>query len=156
MFTYMESVEFGWPRSGAMKLLEYAFSRACDDAPAQDDWTLRLWQNDIPVSAETVLADLDVATFTGYADIVLNTAGDCAGFLQGPAQGSGGEWRLFLDQQTFEQTGTGAVNDIYGAAIFNGTDLIAVVRFEDAPLAMDETGNQIKLNGELILLPQMP
>jgi len=155
--TYVESVDYNIPREAAGLILDLVMSRICSDLVAQMDVSLGLFQNDATIAAGTALADLTPADFTGYAAIVLNDTGDCAGFVQGPATGGDGEWRLIQDQQEFTQTAATISNDIYGAYIWDtvGGRLLGAVRFDDAPLPMAEADSVIKVTGELILFPQI-
>jgi len=154
---FIESSDFVIPREGAGLLLELAMSRVCSDAPTQMDLTLVLFQNDLTPVAETVYGDLVVADFSGYASILLNTAGDCTGFLQGPMTNGDGEWQLFLDQQNFEANAATVPNSVFGAAIVDvtGTRILAIKRFPNPPDVMDENLDVIKVSGAIVLEPQM-
>jgi len=152
---YIENNQFFYPREGAGMLLQMLMDRICSDAPAQLDLTLMLFENDLVPDDVTVFADLTPATFDGYAAIVLNDTGDCSGFVQGPAIGSDLEWRIFIDQQQFTMSGVTTPGSVYGAALVDATaeTILGIVRFPDAPLVMDETGDVIKVSGPLIVLP---
>jgi len=155
--TYVESVKYDIPRQAAGLILDLVMDRICSDIPAQMDISLGLFQNDVVIAAATELTDLEAADFSGYAPVVMNDAGDCAGFVQGPDVGGDGEWRLITDQQTFLQTAATISNEIYGAYLWDtvGGRLLGAVRFEDAPLSMTAIDDAIKVMGELILLPQI-
>lgn len=154
---FVEENQFLIPREGARKILELVMSRICSDLPAQLDLTLMLFQNNLVPDENTVFGDLVAATFSGYTPVVLNDAGDCAGFVQGPALGSDDEWRLFVDQQNFVANAATVPNNIFGAAIVDvtGTIILGIRRFPDAPVTLDESGDVVKVSGPLILLPQM-
>jgi len=154
---FSETVPFVIPREAAGLILELVMDRICSDAPTQMDITLVLFQNDLTPTESTVFADITVADFSGYSPILLNAAGDCAGFVQGPATGGDGEWRIFLDQQEFLATAATVPNSIFGAAMVDlvGSRILGIARFPDGPLTVDESGDVIKVAGPLILLPQI-
>jgi len=153
---FLESVEMRIPLQGTQLLLTDFLTLSCDATPAVRVYTMILFQNNIVPDANTAYGDLVECDFTGYVDIDLNAAAVCTGNIQGPAQGSDDFWRMIFDQQEFLASGAAVPNSVYGVAIVDKANslLLGVARFEDAPLTVDETGDSIKVSGELILLPQ--
>jgi hypothetical protein len=99
-----------------------------------------LFKNDITPGLATVLADLTLADFTGYAPYPVaawdNTSRDPATGLLQILSASG--------NPSFVQTGTTIVNTIYGQAVIDGGKILLAERF-DTPVEMDTTGKRIDL-----------
>lgn len=106
---------------------------------ALEDCTVDLYQNDYTPGASTVVGDLDVADFSGYAQKVV------ADLLPAYISPDGGAAAQIATQQ-WDHSGGATANTIYGAFVRNaGGDLISVVRFT-APVAMAALGDSIPLN----------
>ena len=99
--------------------------------------TMDLFQNDVNPTINTVLADLDVATYTGYAQ---KTALDFGGAFFN-IDGNG---EMDLPSQQFDHGASGVANNIYGFYVQKtGGGLLYAERFESAPIPMIDTTNSI-------------
>ena len=114
-------------------------------APGVLPWQLLFWVNDIEPDAGTVLADLEEATFGGYARLTLDrdewtglsVANGCAKVTWG------------MEPQIWYVT-SGPVETIYGYAFLDpGYNVLRLVqRFDDADI------EPIKLGGKVMMLPE--
>jgi len=99
---------------------------------------LKLFQNDIPITTGMVLGDLTEATFTGYAEVVLNET------WLGGLDVLGKATLAYPANVAFTQTAATVTNIVYGMYIVNTTEnvLLAVARFPE-PVLMDLADNII-------------
>lgn len=98
-----------------------------------DGGSLRLFQNDYVPDANTLLADLTVATYSGYANKTIATWGD-------PFLDPAGLATSLAPLQEFEQTADTITNIIYGAYYLDsGGALVWAERFEDSVPMADAT-----------------
>lgn len=104
-----------------------------------DGGTLNLFQNDITPTKDTVVGDLDVATFDGYAPKTLTTWG--AAYL-----GPDGRVYTVAPSQQWNPTGAVTPNVIYGYWIEDkaGT-LVMAGRFDDGPVPMNGVATALVL-----------
>jgi len=99
-----------------------------------DGGSLRLFQNDITPDRKTLVADLDIATYTGYANKTIATWG-------APYLDVNGLASCVAPLQTFAATGDAISNTVYGAYYLDsGGDLVWAVRFSD-PWTFNSTGD---------------
>lgn len=110
------------------------------DSTAIDDMSVRLFQNDLIPSPTTVIGDLTVATYTGYAN-------QTAGSLGAPYKDALGNAIQEYDAVYFGATGSAIGNVVYGYYLVGGTGvlagkLLAVVRF-DEPVTMAAVGDVV-------------
>lgn len=110
------------PNEGLPLLIGVLFK---DAAPPALDWQLILWANNIVPTQATVLADLALATFTGYSNVSLTRGTWSAPIMVGDKS-----------QTTYGTTpqlwtATAAFQTIYGYAIYDPTPdfLLIVERF---------------------------
>lgn len=95
-----------------------------------DAMLVDLYQNDFAASRGTVLADLTVATFSGYAQKTVTWLGTSISDDGNPeAMGTMSEWRPNATTITNEIFGLYATAAVGGALLF-------CARFDDAPLPM--------------------
>lgn len=85
-----------------------------------------LFQNDYQPTEDTVLADLTVATYTGYAAA---TTGTWGAVQELPT----GQLRRTAQHSQFNPTGTATTNTIFGYGLTNsaGDTLIGALRFDE-------------------------
>lgn len=101
-----------------------------------DGALIRLFQNDYEPGSSTVLADLTVATFTGYAEVDSTTWG-------GAFQNADGDAQVIPPViATFTATGSTIGNTVYGFYVVDaaGTALLWAERF-DAPVGFNSNGD---------------
>jgi hypothetical protein len=107
-----------------------------------DTGSLRLFQNDIAISDETVVGDLDIATFGGYANAAI-------ALWNAPYTEPGGLAAVNTPNTFFAASGVAPANLIYGwFYLAAGGALYAAGNF-DAPISMGVVGNAISLVIEL-------
>lgn len=95
-----------------------------------DGGDLRLFQNDITPDENTVIGDLTIADFGGYADIVVANWGD-------PLLNPDGVPEIVMPSQQFNASGVAPSNMIYGFYYVNvGGDLLLAGRFDAGPIPM--------------------
>jgi hypothetical protein len=107
---------------------------------------IRLYQNNYVPGPGTVLTDLTEADFDGYAQYsntvwnapTLNAITGRYDITSGGAP-------------TFTQTGTVITNTVYGWYMVDGSDLVAVERF-DTPVEFDTNGKTLQLAPEIYAL----
>lgn len=111
-----------------------------------DAGTIDLFQNDITPTDETVVADLDVATFTGYAQVALT-------LWTGPYYTSEGKGALLAPLAQFNTASPYTIgNQVYGYWIEDSNgDLLLSGRFPDAPIPMAAVGDHIAAVIEYVL-----
>jgi len=144
--TYMVQKALEFVSAGGFWLLARFKNTYCEVAPSTGTMELRLFQNDIVPGCNTELSDLTEATFDGYAAIAI--AQPCTGVLQGVALDTDGNFIIPVDMQEFAMTGATTPNTIYGWYLVETSateELIAIGRFAEAPLTMDENGDKIKV-----------
>lgn len=112
------------------------------------DWAtaeLVLFDNDYTPNEDTELADLTLASFTGYAPAAITWSAPFFD-IDGTPVSSGGE-------KLFTQTAAGSAL-IYGFGITNaaGTTLLAAGRFADAPYPMTGSGSVLPVSIKLGIL----
>lgn len=106
---------------------------------ALEDCEVNLFQNDYQPSAGTVVGDLTVATYSGYAEKVV--AALLAAYID-PAGGASAQ----IATLQFDHSGGGVANMIYGFWVqTTGGALIMVGRFEE-PIPMVVLGDAIPLD----------
>lgn len=160
MAIFLANVELQIPRQGMLALASAMMQRICSTAPVQVNAKLMLFQAAVDIQPVTILADLVAADFDGYAPITLNLAGDCDGFIEGPAIGVDSEVRLVVDQQIFMMNPTAVIpNSIWGVAMYadfgSGDILIGLSQFLDGPYPISAVGDAVKVSAELILRSQL-
>lgn len=100
---------------------------------------VNLYQNDYTPVPGTVLGDLDIATFSGYAAKVV--AALLAAYLD-PVSGASAQ----IATQQWDHSGGATANTIYGFWVeTTGGDLRLVGRF-DSPIGMAALGDSIPLD----------
>jgi hypothetical protein len=125
----------------AEKLLQLGFIQV----ESLDGGSLRLFKNDYTPNSQTVLAELEVADFTGYANKTIATWN--APFLDELLRAT-----CLAPLQTFAATGSTITNLIYGAYYLNvGGTLVWAARFS-APIPMAANGNSIPMVPKFQLL----
>lgn len=102
-----------------------------------------LWKNDIVPAVDTVLADLELATFDGYA-------ASSAVTWSAALHESDAEFIVSGGDKVFICTGDTTPNLIYGWALTDGagTNLLFAKRF-DQPISVSEAGNFVSVHVEL-------
>jgi hypothetical protein len=94
--------------------------------PIFDAGKLDLYQNDFTPNDQTVLADLTVADFTGYAQVSLTT-------YVAPYTEPDGKAVITTPQAVFASSGSAVQNVVYGWYVLDADgDLLAAGRFDDA------------------------
>lgn len=125
--------------------MDYAIAKASElkqlltlKTEVLDGGTIDLYQNDITPTPDTVVGDLDVATFTGYAQVTLTTFS--APYLN--ADGAGAVLTPLAQFNTAAPYTVG--NVVYGYWIedVDGALLLAG-RFPNAPITMAGAGDHI-------------
>jgi len=108
-----------------------------------EEWCVKLFQNDVTPTRDTVIGDLDIATFTGYTSPAAVVFGD-------PFINSEGNAEVLGGQVQFTQTGTTITNTVYGYYVTDtaGTKLLAAERFA-TPRTMDAA------NKAIIIVPRI-
>ncbi len=100
---------------------------------------VKLFQNDYNPDQDTTLANLTVATFSGYLDKTITA-------LLPPYYDPVGGASTQIATQQWDHSGGGVANTIYGFWVENaGGDLILVGRF-DTPVGMSALGDSIPLD----------
>ena len=124
------------PNQGELYLLDLILAD-------QDNWTLRLFKNNVTPGDSDTFATYTEADFDGYNSIDgtdLNMA--AATTVTGKASSTG-------DQQTFEHDGGGASNSIYGYYVTigagGGAKVLWAERLPSPPQTMANMGDNIKV-----------
>jgi len=158
---YMANGQFNAHRGGMNLLLDALSELLCTASPfTLSSLSIRLFQNDYTPVCQSSPDDFDEADFTGYGAVNVGAAGDCDGVFEFGLNEAGLP-SLYVDQQVFTQSGTGTTNVIYGmyvtGVVTGETDpfVLASLRFENGPFAMDANGNIIKASGIMPLDCQM-
>lgn len=110
------------------------------------DLVVDLYQNDYTPVAASVVGSFTVATFSGYAQEAL------AGGAVNPAVD--GDSRAFAtwDEVEFTHNGGGTSNSVYGYYVRDGGgNLLWAERFDAAPIAMANSGDQLRFVPKLTL-----
>lgn len=148
---YMENAVLEITQDGMRTVAGALFDLICDATPTPKVLSMRLFQNDIIPSCNTLAGDLEVATFTGYANFTIDTP--CTDKIQAPGQDVDGNWIIPIDQHEWAASGSAVANTIYGVYILEATagadTLFALARFP-TPLTFDETGDTLKMTGAII------
>lgn len=108
-----------------------------------DGATLGLFKNDVTPNVATVLGDLIIADFSGYAAIVIAAWG-------APYVGPGNRVEADGPSQQFNHSGGAVPNDVYGWFLIDtvGGALLALERFVNGPYAL------IDASHSLVVLPR--
>lgn len=93
------------PNEGKIILLDRAF---CTPANAPEDYSLRLFQNNVTVNDASTLADFVIATFTGYGNVSITRAS-----MPTPTITANVAYTERATDPTFTHTG-GASQTVYG------------------------------------------
>jgi hypothetical protein len=103
-----------------------------------DGGTIRLFQNDFTPSADSILADFTIATFTGYLNVTLTA-------WSAPYLNSAGNGAILSPLAQFNAASPYTIgNLVYGYFILDAAgDLVLGGRFTDAPISMAASGNHI-------------
>lgn len=103
-----------------------------------DGGTMDLFQNDITPTPDTLIADLDVATFTGYAQVTLTT-------YSAPYLNAAGAGAILTPLAQFNTASPFTIgNVVYGYWIEDVDGLLVLAgRFPNAPIAMAGVGDHI-------------
>lgn len=120
-------------------------NRLIADAPAESDpgilfeVKVLLFQNDVTPNRNTVLADLDVATFSGYATLTAQT-------FNPALTDDDGNTRVIGPVCQFTATAATITNTIYGYYVTDtaGTLLLGAERF-DEPVEVTGAGDGVAL-----------
>ena len=110
------------------------------------DWYLMLWVNDIQVNSDTVLADLEEATWAGYSQKILNRSNWSEPEVEGGCATT--QWGT---ESIVWYVGDGEPQTNYGVAYVDPTTsrVRFVQRFDDDDIAPVEVG------GKFLLLPKL-
>lgn len=122
------------PNAGAQELARRALNYS-----ATGDVKLKLYTSNTTLTESTVIGDLTIASWTGYADITM-TGASWTVTLADPASAS-------YAKQTFTSTaGSQNVNN-YGYAVTNsaGTILLWAETFSDGPYNIANNGDKIEV-----------
>jgi len=157
MAVFMDSGQASVMREGAAVALQALLQAICEDPAELLTAEIRLFTNDQNASCEQVDGDYTEADFTGYAAVPVGGVNPCAGILQ-IGLDEDGVPTIYLDQQTFT-VGAGPVtpNTVYGwYIVVEGSGLVdpallAVRRFANGPFSMADTGDQLKVSGQMKL-----
>lgn len=108
------------------QLLVILAALVAEDGPF-DAPILKLFQNDIDPTPETVIGDLEEATFTGYADVNALAFGT-------PYYDIDGNAIVTAPSHEFVASGSGVANVIYGWYLTDdpATKLLAAFRFQES------------------------
>jgi hypothetical protein len=106
-----------------------AIAAALKTAPL-DGGSLRLFKNDLNPTPTTLLADLTLCDFSGYANKTIAT-------WNAPYIDASGAVVSLAGLEVFTCSGAGVSNSVYGAYYLDaGGALVWVARFDDAPVPM--------------------
>ena len=106
------------PNEGLTLLIGVLFR---DAAPPALDWQLMLWVNDYTPVQATVLADLTLATFTGYSNVGLTRGTWTAPVLVGNKS------MVQYDTVPITWIATGGYETVYGYAIYDPTEDVVLI-----------------------------
>lgn len=101
-----------------------------------------LFQNDVNFTLNTLLADLTVATFTGYADVTLTTYPD-------PYTEPDGTASLDSPQCVFASSGSAVQNTVFGWAVKDAAGLLVGGGNFENPIAFNDVGDAVVFTVEL-------
>lgn len=126
------------PNDGEAIALEYLVNK---DVP--EDLILRLFQNNITPAEGDTVSTYTEATFTGYAQRAL------AGASWTTTKGAPSD--VTFASQTFASTADQSLQNIYGYYFVRTTslDLVAVERFTNAPFAIQNNGDEIRVTPKI-------
>jgi len=148
---YMASGQLNWHRNAMEYFLSLMNHEICDVSPGTPQLFVQLYTNDYVPVCDSQLDDFDQADFTGYNRIQVDV-GECAGVFQF-GRDAANLPNLFMDMQTFTQTGTTITNLVYGMIIrstYSGfsdsrDDAIASMRFTNGTFSIDAAANIINI-----------
>jgi hypothetical protein len=137
--------------NGMSEILATLLDGANDWATANDPPKLHLYQEDVPITPATVLADLTECTWTGYAAVTLNALVAALDPSSVP---------LLANTVVSSFTGGNPLTVPGQAAGYywannGGTKLIAVQRFENV-VPIDDVGDTINIMARLLLRGLVP
>lgn len=113
------------PKEGRLSALEGLRSSPLGSAACV------LFENDLTPDADTVLADLDEPTWTGYSRLALSGWSD-------PALTADDHAVTVAGTVTWTKTDSGSA-DVYGYAVIDSDDkILGIERFASAPVSVDQ------------------
>lgn len=127
------------PDEGIGDQLEYILKRPI---PGVLPWQLLLWVNDIEPDHETVLDDLEEATFSGYARVDVDRA-----LWTTPEVDNGCATSTWQAYPTVWHVTGGPIETVYGYAMIDVVEGVIrfIQRFEDADIAPTVIGARLAL-----------